>query len=52
MEKIFADARVVIFVIDPMEEKVGYAIDRLHNTIIEAFKVGALTTHHHDNASP
>ena len=39
IEKIFVEARVLIFVIDPVEEKHSIAIDRLHGTILEAYKV-------------
>lgn len=39
IEKIFVEARVLIFVIDPVEEKHSIAIDRLHGTILEAYKI-------------
>ena len=39
IEKIFVEARVLIFVIDPVEEKHSIAIDRLDGTILEAYKV-------------
>ena len=42
IEKIFVDARVLIFVLDPMEDRLGHAIDRLNVTIQEAFKVSVL----------